>query len=106
MPLVIADAPKMVHERVQGFRGRSFEVDTPGRGSARVLSLDGEWIECTVTASAQWLGVDQEELVAGGMSGSPILSLDGRAIGLVSTGGQNPILRQNLPAWFFRRRHG
>jgi hypothetical protein len=106
-PLAIADAPKMVRVREPlPYGGSMIEVDEPGRGSARILSLSGEWIECTVKAWAKWLVVDQEELFAGGMSGSPILSLDGRAIGLVSTGGQNPILRQNLPAWFFRRRHG
>jgi len=82
VPLVIAGAPKMGRERVPGFRGRSFEVDTPGRGSARVLSLAGEWMDYTVTAWRKWLSIDQGELVAGGMSGSPILSLDGRAIGL------------------------
>jgi len=74
-----------------------------GRGSARVLSLSGEWMDCTVTASRKWLTIDQEELVANGMSGSPILSPEGRAIGLMSTGEQNPILRANLPAWFFHR---
>jgi hypothetical protein len=79
--LTIIDAPKMGRERVQGFGDYSFEVDTPGSAPAYLF-------------------------VAGGMSGSPILSLDGRAIALMSTGGQNPILRQNLPAWFFRRRHG
>ena len=68
-----------------------------------MLSLDGEWAECTVTAFRKWLSVDQGELVVGGMSGSPILSPDGRAIGLMATGEQNPILKENLPRWFFRR---
>jgi hypothetical protein len=104
VPLVIADAPEMVRMREPGYAGRMIEFDEPGRGSARMLSLDGEWIECTVAARDKWLAVDQQELVVSGMSGSAILSLDGRAIGLVSTELQNPILRQNLPAWFFRRR--
>jgi hypothetical protein len=73
VPLLIAEALTMVRERVPGFRGRSFEVDTPGRGSARVLSLAGEWMDYTVTAWRKWLSIDQGELVAGGMSGSPIL---------------------------------
>jgi hypothetical protein len=38
------------------------------------------------------------------MSGSPILSPEGRAIGLMSTGEQNPALQENLPTWFFRWR--
>ena len=67
VPLVIADAPKMVRVREPlPYGGSMIEVDEPGRGSARILSLSGEWIECTVTAWAKWLGVDQEELVAGG----------------------------------------
>jgi hypothetical protein len=32
-----------------------------------------------------------------------IAPMVGRAIGLMSTGGINPVLRDNLPAWFFRR---
>jgi hypothetical protein len=36
-------------------------------------------------------------LVACGMSGSPIVSMDGRAIGLISTGDKNPTLIDNLP---------
>ena len=35
--------------------------------------------------------------------GSPILSSDGQAIDLLSTGGLNPVPRDCLPAWFFRR---
>jgi hypothetical protein len=67
VPLVIADAPKMVRVREPlSYGGSMIEVDEPGRGSARILSLSGEWIECTVTAWAKWLGVDQQELVAAG----------------------------------------
>lgn len=103
-PLAIADAPKMGRERKQLPYGYDlFEVDTPGRGSAYLLSLDGEWLKCTVTRRGPGLSVEDEGLVAGGMSGSPIMSMDERAIGLVSTGGLNPVLRDNLPAWFFRR---
>ena len=101
-PLAIADAPKMGRKRVKlPYGGGSFEVDAPGRGSARLLSLDGEWLKCTVTRRGVGLSVDDQRLVASGMSGSPIISADGEAIGLVSTGGLNPVLRDNLPAWFF-----
>jgi hypothetical protein len=61
-------------------------------------------MDCTVTVWRKWLSVDQGELVGGGMSGSPILSPEGRAIGLMSTGEQNPALQENLPTWFFRWR--
>jgi hypothetical protein len=102
--LAITDAPKQGRERVQGFRDSSFEIDTPGQGSALLLSLDGEWLKCAVTRRGRVIIVEDEALVAGGMSGSPIVSMDGKAIGLMSTGGHNPVLRDCLPSWFFRRR--
>jgi Trypsin-like peptidase domain len=104
-PLAIADAPKMGRKWVQSaYDGADpFEVDTEGQGLAYVLSLDGEWLKCTVTRWRTALSVKDEGLIASGMSGSPIVSMDGKAIGLLSTGGINPVLRDNLPAWFFRR---
>ena len=62
-------------------RLRSFWTDTPGRCAARLLSLDGKWLECSVTRHPISLSVDQEGLVVSGMSGSPIVSTDGHAIG-------------------------
>lgn len=104
-PLVIADAPKMGHKWVQpSYAGADpFEVATPWQGLAYVLSLDGEWLNCTVTHGRIALSVNDEGLIASGMSGSPIVSMDGKAIGLLSTGNINPVLRDSLPAWFFRR---
>ncbi len=90
-PLSISDAPK---------QGRD---DTAKRSTARVLSLDAEWIKCSVTRMGTWLQVEEGELIEPGMSGSPIVSIYRRAIGLMSTGGRNPVLRDTLPAWFFRR---
>ena len=88
-PLVIADAPQ-------------------GEATAYLTSLDGEQRKCTVTRGRFTLNVREGELVAAGMSGSPIISTDGKAIALVSSSGAgmgifNPVLRDNLPAWFFRR---
>ncbi len=107
-PFAIADAPKMGRERVRlpygGPFGGTISVDTDGEGSARVLSLDGQWLECTVTRKSKALSVIGDDgLVVGGMSGSPIVSTDGKVIGLISAGGINPVLRDDLPAWFFRR---
>jgi hypothetical protein len=82
---------------------KPFAVDKPGRGAAYLLSLDGRWIGCTVTRYRTVLVVEDEGLVAAGMSGSPIVATDGKAIGLVSTGVRNPVLHYCLPAWFFRR---
>jgi hypothetical protein len=100
-PLPIADAPKMGRKRVA--YGTRFDVDKPGRGAARVLSLAGEWIDCTVTRRGTSLGVEDEGVVEGGMSGSPIINVAGRAMALMSNDIVCPVLRDNLPAWFFRR---
>ena len=36
------------------------------------------------------------------MSGSPIVDVAGRAVALMSNDDVSPVLRDNLPAWFFR----
>jgi Trypsin-like peptidase domain len=101
----IADAPQMGRRQVQLGGGISCEVDEAGQGSAYVLSLDGAWLKCAVTRFGTWLPIEQDgKLIASGMSGSPIVSTDDKAIGLVSTGRFNPVLKDSLPAWFFRRR--
>jgi hypothetical protein len=109
-PLPIADAPKMGRERVEipnyipdGQFGRSYMIDTPGRGAARVLTLAGEWTACTVARRGTWLAVEDEALVKSGMSGSPVVDAAGRAIALMSNEALSPVLRDNLPSWFFRR---
>jgi hypothetical protein len=112
-PLAIADAPKMGRERVRGFwtqtsegrmRVRSFWTKTPGKGRAQLLSLGGKWITRPVLRHDDLLSVGGGAL-DGGMSGSPILSMDGKAIAVVSTDQRNPVLRDCLPARFFRRRN-
>jgi hypothetical protein len=103
--LKIGDAPKEGYEQeiLSPPGGSSFTltVKTEGRGTARLLSLDDQWIECRVERGERWLSVVEEGLVASGVSGSPIVMAD-RAIGLISTGGLNPVLKDCLPAWFFR----
>src|SRR5208282_3228545 len=84
--------------------GGPFWVDTPGRCSARLLSLAGKWLDCTVTRHPLALSIDQLELVVGGMSGSPIVTTDGRAIGVISTERINPILTECLPGRFLHDR--
>jgi hypothetical protein len=106
-PLTIVDAPKMGRERipgriVSGHRIRPFMDDSPGCGPARVLSLTGQWLKCTVARRGRWLTVEDEGLIVSGMSGSPVLSVDGKAIGLISTNGYCPVLMHCLPAWFFK----
>ena len=86
--------------------------NSPGKATAYLLSLEGKWRECMVERVGTFgtsLVIEEGKLVAGGMSGSPIVSTDGKAIGLVSASSEgsnsisygNPVLRDNLPAWFF-----
>jgi len=86
----------------------------PENGIAWLLSLKGDWFKCTVSYLKRiegplWVSPDQP--IAGGMSGSPILSDDGKAIGVVCLGGNhdqygypNPRLVCDLPARFLRPR--
>jgi hypothetical protein len=90
-------------------RSRPFWTWEPSRADVRVLTLNGRWIEVPILCTPYWLsatdlkgGVSTKH-VEGGMSGSPIVALDGRAIGVISTGADNPILTEALPARFLPR---
>jgi hypothetical protein len=76
--------------------------------AAFILSLDGEWLPCTVHNSGRFLAIcDGADHVKGGMSGSPIINTNGDAIGLISTSGAgfslNPSLIDCLPPWLLRK---
>jgi hypothetical protein len=65
-------------------------ADTTGAGF--MLSLDGRWFGCTVEHVPNWFGAacplwltDLAEAIQGGMSGSPIISAAGAAIGVIGT---------------------
>ena len=77
-----------------------------------LLALDGEhWFSCKTGGKFKLWIAKATEPIRGGMSGSPILGDDGKAIGAVSTssgftnlethteGGPNPILAVSLPVW-------
>jgi hypothetical protein len=76
---------------------------------AWLLSLDGRWFECLVHSYGGPLWItNAAEPIVGGMSGSPILTHDGSALGILCTsctesyqaeGGPNPSLAHNLPSW-------
>lgn len=100
-PFAIADALKMGREMHSTEYG-SFANEVPGKGEARLLALDGEWIVRPVVRHRHTLAV--ENGIASGMSGSPILSMDGKAIAVVSADQVNPVLRDCLRAWLSRRR--
>jgi S1-C subfamily serine protease len=70
--------------------------DRTHRATARVIGR-ALWIECPTS------------VLKGGMSGSPILSADGRAVGVFTTSsrpgrmhGPQPWLRKNLPGWMLQ----
>ena len=74
--------------------------DLPEGGPAWLLSLEGEWFRRSVECLGGPFWVrDAADRIRGGMSGSPILADDGSAIGVVSTGGPDPHLLYDLPAW-------
>ena len=76
-----------------------------GKTTAWMLSRDLEWFPCTVRSNSKRLSViEAEGKIVGGMSGSPILNSDGKAIGVVCNGSSGqwnsqPILFKCLPSW-------
>ncbi|SDJ17589.1 MULTISPECIES: hypothetical protein [Bradyrhizobium] len=81
--------------------------DHPGT-TAFTLSLKGEWQCCTVYNNGRLLVITEgADAIKGGMSGSPIIDINGAAIGLVSTGSdshnKNPSLMDCLLPWLLRK---
>jgi hypothetical protein len=79
------------------------EKDTP----AFILSLDQQWRACSVCHNSGTLWITSAKTV-GGMSGSPIVDGDGRAIGVVCASdekgqdefdGPHANLMHSLPRW-------
>jgi S1-C subfamily serine protease len=75
--------------------------------AAFILSLDFEWQPCTSHNGGRFLMIgDGADGIKSGMSGSPIIDINGAAIGLVSTSGpgenKNPSLMDCLPHWLQR----
>ncbi|MGQ0445940.1 MAG: hypothetical protein ACT4O2_12650 [Beijerinckiaceae bacterium] len=79
-----------------------------------LLSLDGDWFNCGIeqvpAGFPMWLNLPAGKIVAG-MSGSPVISATGAAVGVVCNSsesqaatvhlhGPQPALLQNLPGWF------
>ena len=87
-------------------------------GPVWLLTLDGQWEQCTAQHYPQGVRVEgSPELAPPGMSGSPILTNDGRAIAVMTTGDgtqapngsiQWPValgrtLVKSLPGWLLTR---
>jgi hypothetical protein len=118
-PLPIADPP-LTREPVKLnpvlFSGKKVPGTTmlgPPRweGSGKLLSLDGRWFPCKLRASSRGIWVyETAEPIGACMSGSPILTEAGAAVGVVSassgvgaseehTEGSAPFLMRELPRW-------
>ena len=95
-------------------------TEAPENGRGFLPSLEGEWFECRVewmkkVDSPLWVS-KLAQSIEGGMSGSPIVSENGDAIGIVAAfamekgkdaamdkfGASNPRLTRDLPPWLLR----
>jgi hypothetical protein len=96
-------------------------AEAPKSGTAWLLTLEGRWSKCEIVKHGPSLEIkNAKDGIRGGMSGSPILREDGKAISLVSMsslatnlgeaveaericteGGPSPCLTENLPSWLF-----
>ena len=63
---------------------------TSAQARGQMLTLKGQWFYCNVNCGGRSLWIDNPaEPIQGGMSGSPILTASGAAIGVVCTRDQN-----------------
>ena len=70
---------------------------------AWLLALDGHWFDCAAAYTTPYLAITNgDERVVSDMAGSPVVTADGAALALVSTGSNRlvcPGLIDNLPGW-------
>jgi hypothetical protein len=94
-----------------GLRHR--QCQTKQTDSRRVLSLSGQWISCSISHYGGSLRLEGAA-IEGGMSGSPIISRVGKAVGVVCSSSEtdgvqatsiNVRLTRGLPRWFPLRSH-
>ena len=87
-------------------------------GPGWVLALDNHWVPTTLEIHGLWIPNLSIDLVEAGLSGSPILNDDGRAVGVVAVGSEivsaggtrkperargQPILLLSLPGWLLQK---
>jgi hypothetical protein len=111
-PMTVADAPAQGVEIIEGgaitiggvvYESGKIECPIAGEGIARVLSLEGQWIEGRVLRRGCRLEFLPHEAFVGGMSGSPIIDAQGRAIGVVSVDCMSPVILDSLSTWLVRQ---
>jgi hypothetical protein len=90
-------------------------ADVPEIGQGWLLSLDRRWFPCEVEymkwVDGPLLITNAAQPIVGGMSGSPVVSDDGAAFGVVcwasNTGSTiHPRLFRDLPGWLLRAQPG
>jgi hypothetical protein len=69
---------------------------------ARLLSLEGAWIDCQATNYGGPLVIRPEDIVVPGMSGSPLISATGAALGVINMNNVASCLTDGLPGWLLR----
>jgi len=71
-----------------------------------ILGVNGEWRQSAVeSVSDRFLGISMTDLnlIEPGMSGSPILTKSGQAVGIVALDGDlNPNVARLLPVWIWK----
>ena len=98
----------------------ALQVRQARNGTGWILSLDGHWVRTELEVQKGMHGISlQTGPTDTGMSGSPILNDNGRAVGVVVIGietvhqatgewvkeraGPQPILTRNLPGWLLQQ---
>jgi hypothetical protein len=69
---------------------------------ARVLSLDGAWVDCVTHYLGAPLVIENDGFVVPGMSGSPLIGASGAAVGVLRTNYFAACLWDSLPGWLLR----
>jgi hypothetical protein len=92
--------------------GTAFYGPPVAESEVWLLSLSGQWFSAQASSYGRSLEINHAgQDIQPGMSGSPIITLNGTALGVVSTSmggpgghrmGSNPLLSANLPAWMVR----
>jgi hypothetical protein len=82
---------------------------------AHLLSLEGAWLDCTASnhggrerggtkfAGMSPLVIEPEDIVVAGMSGSPLISATGAALGVICMNNVATTLADGLPGWLLRK---
>jgi hypothetical protein len=104
-PFDVAWPPVRQRMRPSGWTEDDPPNFTPGEAkfAARVLSLEGEWVDVEAAHCGGGIWLTPSSAVCGGMSGSPLIGLDGAALGVISTNNVCSPLAAGLPGWLIRQ---